>query len=103
MSFPPHRKVGRGQLFFNTQLYRKLQAGLRIEEQRLRMIRLACAPMFVSQSLDRWAYRKRLKWDLSGPGKPTTNALIESFNGSLHQRCLNQHWFLSLSVPKTLG
>ena len=30
------------------------------------------------------------------PGKPTENALIESFNGRLRQECLNENWFLSL-------
>jgi putative transposase len=34
--------------------------------------------------------------DLSRPGKPTDNAMVESFNGRLRQECLNQHWFLSL-------
>lgn len=32
----------------------------------------------------------------SRPGKPTDNAFIESFNGSLRDECLNVHWFLSL-------
>lgn len=34
--------------------------------------------------------------DLSRPGKPTDNALVKSFNGSLRDECLNVHWFLSL-------
>jgi putative transposase len=34
--------------------------------------------------------------DFSRPGKPTDNALIESFNGRLRQECLNENWFLSL-------
>ncbi|BEH99642.1 hypothetical protein KB20921_23900 [Edwardsiella ictaluri] len=34
--------------------------------------------------------------DFSRPGKPTDNALIESFNGSFRDECLNVHWFLSL-------
>lgn len=34
--------------------------------------------------------------DFSRPGKPTDNALVESFNGSLRDECLNVHWFLSL-------
>ena len=34
--------------------------------------------------------------DFSRPGKPTDNAFIESFNGSLRDECLNVHWFLSL-------
>ncbi|EGI16365.1 isrso12-transposase orfb protein [Escherichia coli M605] len=34
--------------------------------------------------------------DFSRPGKPTDNALVESFNGSLRDECLNVRWFLSL-------
>nr|WP_238595290.1 transposase [Laribacter hongkongensis] len=34
--------------------------------------------------------------DFSYPGKPTDNAFIESFNGSLRDECLNEHWFLTL-------
>ncbi|WP_373317325.1 transposase [Chitinibacter tainanensis] len=30
------------------------------------------------------------------PAKPTDNPFIESFNGSLRDKCLNVHWFLSL-------
>jgi putative transposase len=34
--------------------------------------------------------------DFSRPGKPTDNALVESFNGRLREECLNTNWFLSL-------
>jgi len=30
------------------------------------------------------------------PGKPTDNALAESFNGKVRAKCLNTAWFLSL-------
>ncbi|MBB5191821.1 threonine dehydrogenase-like Zn-dependent dehydrogenase [Silvimonas terrae] len=43
-----------------------------------------------------WAYEHGVKLDFSRPGKPTDNAFIESFNGSLRDECLNVHWFLSL-------
>lgn len=51
---------------------------------------------FISKSLDRWAYENHVTMDFSRPGKPTDNALVESFNGSLRDECLNVHWFLSL-------
>ncbi len=51
---------------------------------------------FISKTLDRWAYENRETMDVSRPGKPTDNALVESFNGSLRDECLNVHWFLSL-------
>ncbi len=59
-------------------------------------IRVDNGPEFISRSLDLWAYWNEVKLDFSRPGKPTDNALIESFNGKLRQECLNQHWFLSL-------
>lgn len=40
---------------------------------------------FISKTLDRWAYENRVTMDFSRPGKPTDNALVESFNGSLRE------------------
>ena len=51
---------------------------------------------FISKALDKWAYENQVTLDFSRPGKPTDNALIESFNGSFRDECLNAHWFLSL-------
>jgi putative transposase len=34
--------------------------------------------------------------DFSRPGKPMDNAMIESFNGSFRDECLNVNWFLSM-------
>lgn len=51
---------------------------------------------FISRALDKWAYDNHVTMDFSRPGKPTDNALVESFNGSLRDECLNVHWFLSL-------
>ena len=51
---------------------------------------------FISKVLDKWAYENQVTLDFSRPGKPTDNALIESFNGSFRDECLNVHWFLSL-------
>ena len=30
------------------------------------------------------------------PGKPNQNAYIESFNGRLRDKCLNEHWFVTM-------
>ncbi len=51
---------------------------------------------FISKYLDRWAYENKVTMDFLRPGKPTDNALVESFNGSLRDECLNVHWFPSL-------
>jgi putative transposase len=50
--------------------------------------------------MDRWAYEHKVTLDFRRPGKPTDNAIIESFNGRLRQECLNEHWFLSLDDAK---
>jgi len=59
-------------------------------------IRADNGPEFVSRALDQWAYLHQVTLDFSRPGKPTDNALVESFNGRLRDECLNTNWFLSL-------
>ncbi|GJD98003.1 IS3 family transposase ISMex11 [Methylobacterium iners] len=58
-------------------------------------------PEFVSKALDRWAYENGVTLDFSRPGKPTDNALVESFNGRLRDECLNANWFLSLADARS--
>ena len=57
---------------------------------------------FSGRLLDLWAYRHRAHIDFSRPGKPTDNAHVESFNGSLRDECLNVHWFDSLDQAKVV-
>jgi len=38
--------------------------------------------------------------EFSRPGKPTDNAYIESFNGSLREECLNARWSSILDDSK---
>lgn len=59
-------------------------------------IKIDNGPEFISKALDKWAYEKNVELDFSRPGKPTDNAFIESFNGSLRDECLSVNWFLSL-------
>ena len=51
---------------------------------------------FISRVLDKWAYENGVIIDFSRPGKPMDNAIIESFNGSFRDECLNVNWFLSI-------
>lgn len=41
-----------------------------------------------------------MRIDFSRPGKPTDNAFIETFNGSLRDECLNLHWFETMAEAK---
>jgi putative transposase len=50
---------------------------------------------FVSAQMDLWAYANQVRLDFSRRGKPTDNAIIESFNGRFREECLNAHWFES--------
>ncbi len=59
-------------------------------------IRVDNGPEFTSKILDQWAYLNGVEMDFIRPGKPTDNALMESFNGHFRQECLNENWFLSL-------
>jgi len=54
-------------------------------------------PEFASEALDEWAYQQGVLLDFIDPGKPTQNAFIESFNGTLREECLNENWFVSLA------
>ncbi len=55
---------------------------------------------FTSQIMDLWAYQNGVKIDFSRPGKPTDNAFVESFNGTLRAECLDTHWFGTLAEAK---
>jgi putative transposase len=59
---------------------------------------------FISKIMDKWAYERGLELDFSRSGKPTENAMVESFNGRLRQECLNEHWFMSpQDAPNKIG
>ena len=59
-------------------------------------IRVENGPELIPKELDLWAYLNSMTLDFSRPGKPTDNAFIESFDGSLRAECLNASWFMSL-------
>ena len=57
---------------------------------------------FTSQAMDLWAYRAGVRIDFSRPGKPTDNAHVESFNGTLRAECLDAHWFATLAEARQI-
>jgi len=81
-----------GQSLKGPDVVRVLQ---RISEQRGVPQMLFCdnGSEFSSQVMDLWAYHNQVKIDFSRPGKPTDNAHVESFNGTLRAECLDAHWF----------
>jgi putative transposase len=52
---------------------------------------------FTSRALDQWAWASKVELDFSRPGKPTDNAMIESFNASVRRECLSEHYFSTLA------
>lgn len=62
-----------------------------------RSIRCDNGPEFAGQILDQWAHVHGVLLDFIDPGKPTQNAVAESFNGRLRDECLNESWFVSLA------
>jgi len=70
---------------------------LRLSGRKPARIKVDNGSEFISKVLDKWAYEHDVVLDFSRPGKPTDNALIESFNGSFRDECLNVNWFLSLA------
>jgi putative transposase len=57
---------------------------------------------FTGHLVDLWAYHHSTRIDFSRPGRPTNNAFIETFNGSLRDECLNVHWFATIAEVKAL-
>lgn len=57
-------------------------------------------PEFISNVLDEWAYRRKIKLDFITPGRPVENPYVESFNGKFRDECINQNYFLNLQEAK---
>ncbi len=57
-------------------------------------------PEFISRVVDPWAFEHGVELHFIEPGKPTQNAFIESFNGTLRAECLDTHWFGTLEESK---
>lgn len=52
---------------------------------------------FSSHPFDAWAYARGIAIDFIGPGRPTQNGFIESFNGKLRDECMRTGWFETLA------
>jgi putative transposase len=57
---------------------------------------------FTSQAMDLWTYQNGMKIDFSSPGKPTDNAFVESFSGTLPCRRPECHLFETLAEAERL-
>ena len=81
-------------------------SGARVARELTAMIRLYGKPdcivsdngtEFTSTAILKWAGDTGVSWHYIDPGKPQQNGLIESFNGSLRDECLNEEIFDNLA------
>ena len=52
---------------------------------------------FTSNAILKWSEDHGIEWHYIEPGKPMQNAFVESFNGRLRDKCLNEHLFHGLA------
>nr|WP_239016944.1 IS3 family transposase [Sphingomonas ginkgonis] len=50
----------------------------------------------------RWTQERPVEWHYIAPGKPQQNGYVESFNGRLHDECLNETLFVSLGHARSV-
>jgi putative transposase len=48
----------------------------------------------------KWCQETKVEWHYIAPGNPMQNGLIESFNGSFRDECLNETLFSSLTQAR---
>lgn len=57
---------------------------------------------FTSNAVLSWVHSQGIDWRYIEPGKPVQNSHIESFNGKIRDKCLNENWFETLNEAKVL-
>jgi len=75
---------------------RVLERIIRERGQAPQAIVMDNGPELTSRALDQWAYERSIRLHFIDPGKPVQNCFVESFNGTLRDECLNEHWFTSV-------
>jgi putative transposase len=65
-------------------------------------VRTDNGPEFTSRAFMGWANSHGIQHILIQPGKPMQNGYIESFNGKFRDECLNEQWFDSLPLARSV-
>lgn len=66
-------------------------------------LRVDNGPEFISHQLQEWCNGRHIALYFNRPGKPTDNARIERFNGSLRRELLDAYLFMSLREVKIMA
>ena len=64
-------------------------------------IRVDNGPEFTSRHFRTWCEQKGVGILHIAPGKPTQNAIVESFHARFRDECLNANWFWNLADART--
>ncbi len=85
-------------------------SGLRVTRELDALVRTRGKPMTVvsdngteltSMAVLKWCQETGVDWHYIQPGKPMQNGLVESFNGSFRDECLNEALFSSLTEARS--
>jgi putative transposase len=57
---------------------------------------------FTSLAVLAFSQELKLDWRYIAPGKPTQNAMAESFQGRMRDECLNEHLFFSMNHARAV-
>jgi putative transposase len=57
---------------------------------------------FTSSAVLTFTQAAKLDWRYIAPGKPTQNAVAESFQGRMRDECLNEHLFFSMNHVRAI-
>jgi len=88
-SLPAHRVI---QALEQLTSYRGIPQFIRVDN----------GPEFISTHLELWCANHNITLDFIRPGKPTENARVERFNGSMRRELLDCHIFTSLSEVREM-
>ena len=67
------------------------------------MIRVDNGPEFISDKFDLWCKDHKIQLVYIQPGKPTQNAFVERFNGSIRKELLNAYIFRTLGEVRKMA
>jgi len=67
------------------------------------MIRVDNGPEFISDKFDLWCKANKIQLVYIQPGKPTQNAFVERFNGSIRKELLNAYIFRTLGEVRKMA